>query len=101
MKEMGMMESNGDIFQSAAVPVTQDDGKNPRHTVSLVLGILSIVFGLLFAIAGDILAIIGIVMSVRKRKIFNVKAGLICSIIGLVLSIGNHIVSFMLLSMLS
>lgn len=83
------MEENN-IFQAQAQPVTVD-GTKPKHTASLVLGILSIVFAILFALAGDVLAIIGIGISCAKRKTHNIKAGLIMSIIGLVLAIANHI----------
>lgn len=75
-------------------------GKKKGHTPSLVVGILSIVFGLLIALVGDILGVVGIVISVSKRKTYNTKAGLICSIIGLVLAIGNHIIgALMMLSL--
>lgn len=76
-------------------------GKKKGHTPSLVVGILSIVFGLLFALAGDILGVVGIVMSVSKRKAYNTKTGLICSIIGLVLAIGNHILSVLMMMSLA
>lgn len=71
-------------------------GKKPLHVASLVLGILSIVFGLLIALVGDILGIIGIVMANSKKQTHSTKAGLICSIIGLVISICNHILAFVL-----
>lgn len=72
-------------------------GKKKGHAPSLVVGILSIVFSLLIALVGDVLGIVGIVMSVSKRKVYNTKAGLICSIIGLVLSIGNHVLSVLMM----
>lgn len=71
-------------------------GGKKTHTPALVMGVLSIVFGLMFALIGDILGIIGIVMSMVKRKKFKTKAALICSIIGLVLAIANHILGFVL-----
>lgn len=72
-------------------------GKKKGHTPSLVVGILSIVFSLLIALVGDVLGIVGIVMSVSKRKDYNTKAGLICSIIGLVLAIGNHVLGVLMM----
>lgn len=72
-------------------------GKKKGHTPSLVLGILSIVLGLLIALAGDILGIVGIIMSVAKRKDYNTKAALICSIVGLVLSIANHVLAILMM----
>jgi len=72
-------------------------GKKPGHTPSLVVGILSIVFGLLIALVGDILGIVGIAMAVSKRKEYSTKAGLICSVIGLVLSIGNHVLAVLMM----
>lgn len=75
--------------------------KKKGHTPSLVVGILSIVFGLLFALAGDILGVVGIIMSVSKRKAYNTKAGLICGIVGLVLAIGNHVLSILMMMSLA
>lgn len=72
-------------------------GKKKGHTPSLVVGILSIVFGLLIALVGDVLGIVGIAMSISKRKDYNTKAGLICGIIGLVLAIGNHVLSVLMM----
>lgn len=72
-------------------------GKKLGHTPSLVVGILSIVFGLLIALVGDVLGIVGIAMSISKRKDYNTKAGLICGIIGLVLAIGNHVLSVLMM----
>lgn len=90
-----MNENN--IFEERSEE-TEMSGKKPIHTASLVLGILSIVFGLLFALAGDVLSIIGIVLSVRNRKTHSTTAALICSIIGLVVSIGNHIVAVLMMA---
>ena len=64
----------------------------------MVLGILSIVLGLLIALVGEILSIIGIILSVVKRKDHNTKAALICSIVGLVVSVANHIIGIWLLT---
>lgn len=92
-----MNEAN--IFQANS-PVTNvsPDGKKPSFVPALVLGILSIVLGLLIALVGEILSIIGIIMSVVKRKDHNTKAALICSIVGLVVSVANHIVGIWLLT---
>lgn len=78
-------------------PVTENPGKKPVHTASLVLGILSIVFAPLIALIGDVLGIIGIVLACSKRKEHNTKAALICSIIGLVLAVVNNILGILLM----
>lgn len=94
-----MNENN--IFEERT-EVKNASGKKPVHTASLVLGILSLVFALLIALVGEILGIIGIVQASRKRKNYNTKAALICSIIGLVLAVGNHILGILMtLSMLA
>ena len=92
------MNENGIFEETVETPMIS--GKK-GHTPSLVVGILSIVFGLLVALAGDILGIVGIVMSLRKRKTCNTKAGLICSIVGLVLAIGNHVLSVLMMMSLA
>ena len=74
---------------------TTTTDKRPRHTASLVLGILSIVFGVLFALAGDVLGVIGLILAIVKRKDYNTKAGLILSIIGLVVSVANQIIGLL------
>lgn len=89
--------NENDIF-SAEQQVIEESGKKPNHTASLVLGILSIVFGLLIAIVGDILGIIGICVAASKKKTHNVKVGMICSIIGLIVAIVNHALYFVLLA---
>lgn len=71
-------------------------GKKPGHTPSLVMGILSIVLGLLIPLVGEILGIIGITTSMKKREACNTKAALVCSIVGLVVSVANHILGFLL-----
>lgn len=76
--------------------VPNTSGKKPVHTPSLVLGILSLAFALLIALVGEILGVIGIVTASRNRKDHNTKAALICSIIGLVLAIGNHILGIVM-----
>ena len=72
--------------------------KTPMYIPSLVLGILSIIFALLIAIIGDILGIIGISLAVSRRWEYNVTAGMILSIVGLVLAILNHILAFIILA---
>lgn len=72
--------------------------RKPVHVPALVLGILSIVLGVLVAVVGDVLSIIGIILSVSKRKTHRTKAALICSIIGLVISIGNHIAAALMVA---
>lgn len=89
-----MNENN--IFEERT-ELTQVPGTKPSHTPSLVVGILSIVFALLIALVGDILGIVGIIMAVCKRKTHNTKTALICSIVGLVLAIANHILSVVLM----
>lgn len=92
--------NENEIFEERA-EIVDTPGRKPSHTPSLVMGILSIVFALLIALVGDILGIIGIVMSVSKRKAYNTKTGLICSIIGLVLAIGNHVLSVLMMMSLA
>ena len=69
----------------------------PNSTATLVLGILSIVFGLLSGLIGVILGIIALVISSGPKKMYlenpnlykgysNLKAGRVCSIIGICLS---------------
>ncbi|NQX98325.1 MAG: hypothetical protein HRT73_10680 [Flavobacteriales bacterium] len=71
----------------------------PNATGALVLGILSIVFCFCYGLIGIILGIIGLIMANKALKVYlaspeaftessykNVKAGRICSIIGLCLS---------------
>lgn len=72
--------------------------RTPMYVPALVLGIVSIVFSLLIALVGDICGVIGISLAVSRRHEYNVTAGLICSIVGLVISILNHILAIMMLS---
>lgn len=87
--------NKNDIFEERTEPLNVP-GKKPGHTPSLVVGILSIVFALLFALVGDVLGIVGIIMAACKRKTHNTKAGLICSIVGLALAIGNHVLAVLM-----
>ena len=66
------------------------------HTAGLVVGILSIPCGLLIAIAGWILGIVGIVINTKNKNDANTTAGLVCSIVGLVLSVINSILGIVL-----
>lgn len=90
-----MNENN--IFVERTEPLNVP-GKKPGHTPSLVVGILSIVFALIIALVGDILGVVGIIMAVCKRKTHNTKAGLICSIIGLVLAISNQVLAVLMMA---
>ena len=91
--------NENEIFAKEPEVVTES-GKKPTHVASLVLGILSIVFALLIAIVGDILGIIGIALACGKAKnTHNVKPGKICSIIGLVLAIANHLLYVLLMTL--
>ncbi len=92
-----MNETN--IFQTNS-PGTHPsaNGKKPCYVPALVLGILSIVLGLLIALVGEILSIIGIILAVVNRKDYSTKAGLVCSIVGLVVSVANHIVGIWMLT---
>ena len=62
----------------------------PMYVPAFVLGIISIVFSMFIALVGDICGIIGISLAVSRRWEYNVTAGLICSIVGLVLPILSH-----------
>lgn len=68
------------------------------HIPALIISMLSIVGALLFALAGDILAIVGIILSAFKRNEYKTKLSLILSMIGLIVSIANHIVAFLILN---
>lgn len=94
-----MNENN--IFEQRT-EVMNPSGKKPVHTASLVMGILSLAFALLIALVGEILGVIGIVLASRNRKEYRTKAALVCSIIGLVLAVGNHILGILMtMSMLA
>lgn len=70
--------------------------KRETYTAGLVLGILSIPCGILLAISGWVLGIVGIVLNVKKKAEKNTTAGLVLSIIGLVISMINSIVGVLL-----
>lgn len=65
--------------------------KKQIYIPGLVLGILSIPCGLLIAISGWILGIVGISLNLKNKVEKNTTAGLVLSIIGLVLSVANSI----------
>ena len=66
------------------------------YTAGLVVGILSIPCGLLIAISGWVLGIIGIVINSNKKETADTQAGLVLSIIGLVLSALNSLLGIIL-----
>ena len=51
----------------------------------------------LIALVGEILGITGIVLARKHRFTHNTKAALVCSIIGLVLSVLNQVLGILLL----
>ena len=61
------------------------------YTAGLIVGILSISCGLLIAISGWILGIVGIAINSKNKEVAKTKAGFVCSIVGLVLSVINSI----------
>lgn len=65
--------------------------KKPVYTAGLIVGILSIPCGLLIAISGWILGIVGIVINTKHKEENSTTAGLVCSIVGLVLAVINSI----------
>lgn len=87
--------SENNIFEERT-EVVNVPGKKPVHTASLVMGILSLFFALLIALAGEILGVIGIVLASRNRKEYNTTAAMVCSIIGLVLAVINHILGIVM-----
>ncbi len=74
------------------------EGKKRIHKPALICGILSIFLGAIIALIGDVLAITGIVLSCIKRKEYKTTAALVCSIIGLIVSIANHVIGYLLVS---
>ena len=65
--------------------------KKPVYTAGLIVGILSIPCGLVIAISGWILGIVGIVINNKHKDENSTTAGLVCSIVGLVLAVINSI----------
>lgn len=94
-----MEENQGITPQNQQTTNNQAQQNLPNATGALVLGILSIVFCFCYGLVGIILGIIGLVMANKALKLYmaapalytesshkNVKAGRICSIVGLCLS---------------
>lgn len=94
------MEENQEITSQNQQAVNNQTQQNlPNATGVLVLGILSIVFCFCYGVIGITLGIIGLIMANKTLKTYknspnsytegsfkNVKAGRICSIVGLCLS---------------
>jgi hypothetical protein len=93
------MEENQGITPQNQQATNNPQQSLPNATGALVLGILSIVFCFCYGLVGIILGIIGLVMANKALKLYmaspeafsessykNVKAGRICSIVGLCLS---------------
>lgn len=72
-------------------------GEKPRHTASLVLGILAIVLGLLIPLIGEILSLVGMVQVKKHEQTHDIKSGKVCCIVGFWLSLINHILGIVLL----
>ncbi len=87
--------NENDIFEVRASN-PEAPGKKPTHVPSLVIGVLSLALCLVIALAGEVLGVIGIVMASKKRSEYNTKAALVCSIIGLVLGVANHILGVLM-----
>jgi hypothetical protein len=58
-----------------------------KATASLVVGILSILFALFFWPVGIVLGLVGAILGATSSGHRYAKAGLICSVIGIALSI--------------
>ena len=85
------------MSENAVFEVRPNDAdKKPAHTASLVLGILSMVFAFFIPLAGEILGIVGITKASNNRHTHSTTAGLVCSIVGLVLAVVNHILGIIL-----
>ena len=74
-----------------------ENGKLPLHTISLVFGCLSLIFALLIPFFAEAFGIVGIILAATNRKEYRTTAGLVCSIIGLVMAVINHILSIAML----
>ena len=70
--------------------------KKQTYTAGLVLGILSIPCGIIIALAGWVLGIVGIVLNIKKKEEMNTTAGLVLSIVGLVISALNSILGIII-----
>ena len=63
-----------------------------QKKIVLILGSVAIGFALIFPLITDPAAIVGVVMASKAKKAGeNVQGGLICCIIGLILSISNSL----------
>lgn len=71
-------------------PTTPCD-RLPTYTPTMALGIISMIVAFLIPLAGDITAIVGLCMASGKSSEYTITGGKVCCIIGLVLSILNHI----------
>lgn len=71
-------------------PTTPGD-RPPTYTPTLALGIISMIVAFLIPLAGDIIAIVGLSMASGKQGEYSLTSGKICCIVGLVLSILNHV----------
>lgn len=83
------------MFRESATATTRK--AIPIHGPSLVCGILSIIGWLFIVLVGEILGIVGICLAAKNRYEYNTTAGLVCSIIGLSLSVLTHIINVVLL----
>jgi hypothetical protein len=80
---------------AAAGPAAQPS--SGKATASMVVGIISIVFAILFWPLGIILGLVGLGLAASSRGYRNAKAGMICSLVGLGLSIALVLVGVALL----
>lgn len=78
--------------------VEQSKQTNTTYTAGLVVGILSIPCGWVLAISGWILGIVGIVLNLKKKTEYKTTVGLVLSIIGLVGSIINSILGYLIVT---
>jgi hypothetical protein len=96
-------QTKADVAPVNSNPMFRDAGstaarrQKPTHIPSLVLGILSIIFWLFIVLIGEILGIIGICLAAKNRLEYNTAPGLVCSIIGLSLSVLTHIINVIIL----
>ena len=69
-----------------------------KCTAALVLGIIGIVVGLFIPIIGLGCSVAGIIVACVKKEEMNVKAGLIVSIIGCVVSVASWVLSAVMIA---
>jgi hypothetical protein len=82
---------------TTSAPAATAQPSSGKATASMVVGIISIVFAILFWPLGIILGLVGLGLAMSSRGYRNAKAGMICSIVGLGLSIALVIVGVALL----